>query len=221
MHGHSFSARSTQQHRPHRAAQQLPVTGSVNRCNSQAIFCAAELHWSTFSKSKSFLSKKQSLSCDPAELYCLHRNIHSNLWIATGFHLCLGQVIYKHKDNNNKVLPFLRLLVARRGVTSGSSLSLVPAIRNGCRDTSQGICFIHKRNRDTPQYSSSPVFQLSKSNLPPVWGKWETVERGTSGHPTPPPLLCSFLPFPSTNPPPVLSHSLHSSHRPQILPLKC
>lgn len=47
------------------------------------------------------------------------------------------------------------------------------------------MCFIHKRNRDIPQYSNSLLFQLKVPNLPSAWANRETVQRGTSGFPHP------------------------------------
>lgn len=46
------------------------------------------------------LFKKQELSC---RVQCLQRNTCSNLHISTGFHFSLGQVIYKHKVNDNRL----------------------------------------------------------------------------------------------------------------------
>lgn len=70
-------------------------------------------------------------------------------------------------------------------VTAGSTVSPIPAIWDGWKDTSQGICFIHKSNRDIPQCSSSLLFQLKVPNLPSAWGDSKTVERGTPGFPHP------------------------------------
>ena len=201
MHHCGCSAFSIQQHRG-----SFPEAGGVTTCDPLSFFLRCGITLVHLFKKQELSIKKKSLRYDPAGLYCLHRNIHNNLWISTCFHLCLGQVIYKH-DNDDKGLLFLRLL----------DEWLLAAHCPLCLLSGRGI---RKRNGDTPQYSSSLVFQLRDPNLPPVWGNWETVESSTPGLPTPPPFPCSFLPPPSPNPPPALSHSLHSSHRPLSLPLK-
>lgn len=95
--------------RPPSTAQQLP---SITTCDALSFFLCCGITLLHLFKKQEFSIKKNPLQYDPVDLFCLHRNIHSSLEISTDFHLCLGQVTYKYKDNDKGLL-FLGFLVAR------------------------------------------------------------------------------------------------------------
>lgn len=143
-------------------------------------------------------------------LLCLHRNIHSSFGISTAFHLCLDQVTLKYKDNDNKALLFLRF----QNEPGGGLLAAhcPPFLPSGIGERILvRVCASSIRGTGTSLSTAIP-YCFS-------WRSQTCLQHGQTGRQCKGALLASHtlsfsLLIPLPNPPPALSHSLHSSHRP-------